>query len=195
MRTARLLAALAALLVLSLACGVAPEQAVDPAQPAAAAEAVAPAETEVSNDIRVVSGLAGFDDGLLTECVDSVTVVHAPDPLPDGWPDAFQPARLRSDGTPGMLEIDRLCTEQFADRVVAARCTWNDGAGTRIETVHRRFWFTGAIFEDDGPMQRCMQRGGQWYRLDANSSEGLALRSDYNFREAERLGKQLRRRR
>lgn len=52
-----------------------------------------------------------------------------------------------------------------------------------------------AIFEDDAPMQRCMQSGGEWWRLDPNSTEGLAIRSDYNFREAERAAKQLRRRR
>ncbi len=191
MRTARHLAAIAALLALSLACGLAPEQQAAPHAPAVADPPPAP-----SNDIRAVSGIAAFEDGTLVECLDSVTVVHAPDPLPADWPAAYQPARLGAQGlAEGQLAIDRLCTEQFADRTVVARCTTTDGAGTRVESTRRRIWFTGAIFEDDAPMQRCMQSGGEWWRLDPNSTEGLAIRSDYNFREAERAAKQLRRRR
>lgn len=188
MKTIRLLAACAPLVAMMLACGsgVAPEaetresQADQEARPAAvAAEPVEPAEPEP--DERLVDTIASFVNDDLVECVDFHFEAWAPDPRPEGW-DARLPETDSMAEAEGNLRVRRPCTEQFADRPHLAHCfVESDEArvredGTRIRGSIRSYFFYAGVLDSDRRMRECIEMGGDWWRVEADSMEAVDAR-------------------
>jgi hypothetical protein len=136
-----------------------------------------------------VQGIAYFADDALDQCVEWETVATPPEPPPARWPITLP--ELDEDVPEGAIALRQSCAEQFSDRVPAASCsmvlsdeTLRDGIALR--TMNRRFWYGASVFEDDRGMQWCMERHGEWSRLDPRSPEALDIQAAEAMRDLER---------
>lgn len=181
----RAITALTALAALGMACGDNQEASAPPPPTAEDPAAAAPEEPEPDNTLRHLGAFAVFEDDALAACMEYEAVLEAPEPLPDPWPPEAWSTMTQTPELPdNAVAVDKACAEQFPDRDVMARCSVPIDGAADIE--FRSLYYGSQVFDSDTEMRECMRRGGEWSRVDPDSSEALDVRANAARRDAER---------
>lgn len=169
--------------VLLSACGQEP-----PAPEPVVVPPVTPAPPVAPRKVRVSVSYAVFRDDALSECVDFEVFATPPDVVPVDWPPTL-PDPTISEPPAGMNRIPRMCSAHLSDRTAFARCTLAHDAtradGAVFGNVTTRTFYGLEVFEDDARMSRCMEQGGEWWRMNPTDPAVLDAQAAAALRDAQ----------
>ena len=129
------------------------------AEPEATAAAAAP----ITQPFVKAYSFAHFRKDTLEYCSDVTLTIAPPEGLVSGWnPEKMYNLResLADFGT----ELNRSCSDQFADRPVLATCaaTIKNTLEHSALTIFERYYDSAALGTSDRHMKECLHLGGEW---------------------------------
>ena len=166
----------------------------DAGAPMVSAAPVANSAAVVDGHLRDAFTVAGFKDDVLDECVDwTLEIVPAPDasvPPESAAKLLGEMRKAMAKGTP----VKGTCDDNFADRPCIAACTATKvekgkGGGEVRVTASAGYYAFEAIGLSDAHRRDCLQMGGKWHVVEADSEAWHRAKSDHARRKLEKLTK------